>query len=329
MKQKIILISPEFFNLSTLIKGEIERQGNTCLGFSDRPSSSFFDKAMIRFNKNFINHKINRYFATLEERCLEEKPDKIIVIFGQSFTGDMFIPLKAKLPQTEFVFFTWDSVSAYPIIEGKFKVFDRCYSFDSEDCVRYNVRFLPLFYSYQPSLAADSQKESYDYSFLGTIKKGKYPVIRDIVAQLKTHYSKGYIYMFLQSHLVYRYYKLTDKDFRKAKKKDFRYERLDGKTSNAIFEASKIVIDVAMAGQNGLTIRSFDALHLKKKLITNNPNIKKYPFYTPDNILVYEGGPMDFSSPFFTKPFNEDFALSDSYSLKSFVSVLLGETVSQ
>jgi hypothetical protein len=322
MNQKIILISPEFFNFSPLIQGEIQRQGNTCLWFSDRPSSGLLSKALLRLNKKSQKRKIQKYFQKIRECCLQEKPDKVVVIFGQSFTGGMFASLKKELPKTEFVYYTWDSVAAFPIIQDKFKVFDRSYSFDSEDCARYGVSFLPLFYSYQ---SVSESKETYDYSFLGTIKKGKYPVVHDVTEQLKEHYSNGYVYMFLQSHLVYRYYKLTDKDFKKAKAKEFRYERLDGKMANQIFEQSKIIIDVAMAHQNGLTVRTFDALHLKKKLITNNANIRKYPFYTPDNILIYDGGKMDFSSPFFTQPFNEAYALDESYSLKSFVSVLMGE----
>jgi hypothetical protein len=320
MKGKIVLISPDFFNLSSLISEEIIKQGFDCIAFSDRPSNGFFSKALLRVNRNSQKWKIQHYFNYILKRCVEIKPQKIIVVFGQAFTGKMFLSLKRALPQTEFIYYTWDSVDAFPIIKDKFAIFDRAYSFDTDDCKKYSVDFLPLFYSYK-STNIDYFK--YDYSFIGTIKKGKYQIVRSIVNQLNKKYKNGFVYMFLQSPFVYQYYKIKDKNFLESKMSEFKYKRLDAAYSNKIFEESKIIIDVVMSNQNGLTIRTFDALHLKKKLITNNSNICKYPFYSPDNILVFDGNDIDFESDFFKKPFNEAYSLDESYSLKHFVSVLL------
>src|SRR5690606_39098696 len=53
-------------------------------------------------------------------------------------------------------------------------------------------------------------------------------------------------------------------------------------------ENSKIVIDIAHANQKGLSMRPFEALGLKRKLITNNTDIKNYDFYNPNNIFIIE-----------------------------------------
>lgn len=318
--KKIVLISPKFFNLSDLIKDEIIRQGYDCHWFNDRISDRFIDKVLIRISKWAIQKKIDRYFEEISEYCIKEQPDILLTIYGQSFTGEQFAKLKERLPNTEFVFFSWDSADIYPIIKGKFQVFDRSYTFDTDDVDKYHVHFLPLFYSYKYS----QEPIAYDYSFIGTIKPGKYQVIHELTAQLNKHFFKSYVYMFLQSPMAYHYYRLKSGEFRHAKKKEFRYDRLDAKTVNTIFLQSNIVVDVAMANQNGLTIRTLEALHLKKKLITNNTNIRKYPFYNEKNILVYEGGELNFDSPFFTEPFDETSALSHDYSIEHFVHVLLG-----
>ena len=320
-EMKVVLISPNFFNLSTLIHDEIVRQGNECKWFDDRISSSFITRAVLRLKPSLLKSKILKYFQIISDYCIMNKPDKIICIYGQSFTGERFKQLKQKLPTTEFVFYSWDSAEIYPIIKGKFDVFDRCYSCDTADVEKYKINFLSLFYSYSESLEC---KKNYDFSFLGTIKKGKYPLVMSINNQLSKKYSSSFVYRYLQSRFVYFYYKLKDPEFKKARRKEFKYKRLPSSIANEIFLGSKIIIDVSRSDQNGLTIRTFDALRLKKKLITNNQNIKKYPFYCPDNIYVYDGGQIDFNSSFFKNGFNEKYALGDEYSLQHFVKILLG-----
>ena len=53
-----------------------------------------------------------------------------------------------------------------------------------------------------------------------------------------------------------------------------------------VMMASKAIIDLPHPDQSGLTIRSIEALGLKKKLITTNVNILKYDFYHPANIML-------------------------------------------
>lgn len=55
---------------------------------------------------------------------------------------------------------------------------------------------------------------------------------------------------------------------------------------------SRCLLDLSQDGQQGLTLRPFEAMMYRKKLITNNPPIKNEPFYNPDNILVI-GDPDD------------------------------------
>ena len=47
-----------------------------------------------------------------------------------------------------------------------------------------------------------------------------------------------------------------------------------------IFKKSRAVLDIPIAGQNGLTMRTFECLAMKKKIVTTNENIKQYAFRT-------------------------------------------------
>lgn len=50
--------------------------------------------------------------------------------------------------------------------------------------------------------------------------------------------------------------------------------------------ASRALVDIVQGEQSGLTLRPLEALACRKKLITNNPAIKNYDFYSPTNVFV-------------------------------------------
>lgn len=52
-----------------------------------------------------------------------------------------------------------------------------------------------------------------------------------------------------------------------------------------IYKADTLV-EIVQPGQAGITLRALEALFYKKKLITNNLNIKQEEFYSPNNIYV-------------------------------------------
>ena len=67
---------------------------------------------------------------------------------------------------------------------------------------------------------------------------------------------------------------------------------------------------------NGLSFRVFEALYFKKKLITNNPEVKNYDFYNPNNILIWEGQNYDDILPFLDTEYIE--VASEIYQKYSF-----------
>ena len=63
---------------------------------------------------------------------------------------------------------------------------------------------------------------------------------------------------------------------------------MDRNQTYEIFNRAKVVIDISLEYQSVLTMRTFEALAFRIKLITNNCNIKKYDFYNPNNILIFD-----------------------------------------
>lgn len=304
-KKRVLLIMPNFFEYPKEIIKEAERMGYQVDFYDDRPSTSAFVKAAIRIKKEILKSYIKDYFEKIKNDIKDIRYDIVFVISGQSlsFEESMITELREMQKQAKFVLYQWDSVKNFPYIERMQKYFDKCYSFDKTDCGGpADVEFLPLFYIDRYKQIADRNNKDmeYDYCFIGTAHPKKYKFISEMVEQLKTVSDKMFIYYFFPSPIVYVYRKVCNKELRKARYNDFNYKPLSTSDIDALWTKSKCILDSPQGGQNGLTIRTLEALGAKRKLITSNTDIVNYDFYRPENIYVYDSKGFDFASPFFT-----------------------------
>ena len=78
---------------------------------------------------------------------------------------------------------------------------------------------------------------------------------------------------------------------------------------------SRILVDLYQKGQTGLSQRAVEALLNKKKLITDNENIKNYDFYRENNIFVLNESNLCEIKEFLEKPYVEvDTDILEQYS---------------
>ena len=325
---KILLITPNFFDYPQQICEEIRDMGHEVDWFDDRPSTNCFAKAIIRIKKDFIHFIIARYFKSILQNIRQKQYDKVLLISGQSlsFTEKMLLDLKKTQPQAEFILYQWDSVANFKYIEPLQKHFDRCYSFDRFD-VANNPRltFLPLFFSkrYESVGSVPVEQFDYDFMFVGTAHPKKYKYIKEMSKELQNVFKRQFIYFFFPSRLVYIYRKLKNREFKQAKYSEFNFKPVNGTKMAQLLAKSRCILDSAQAGQNGLTIRVFETLGAKRKIITTNADVVNYDFYREENIYVYDGK-FDYNSPFFTKPYKElELSIYEKYSLKSWLETLL------
>ncbi len=65
---------------------------------------------------------------------------------------------------------------------------------------------------------------------------------------------------------------------------------------------SKAVLNVAMPGQTGVTMRDLEAILIGVKLITTNPHTKEEDFYNPNNIYILDDNNVGGLKDFLEKP---------------------------
>lgn len=319
--KKIMFIAPKYFDYYKIIINELEKDGFEIDWFNDRPTDNILKKSLLRIFPYLFKHSVNKYFKNnILYSAKQKKYDYVFVILGQTFTDKMIIELRNKLIDAKFILYLWDSLKNFPSLEKVVKCYDRVFSFDAVDCQKYNIIFLPLFYSEKD--INNSEQIEYNVSYIGTIKKGKMKYLNDIIPQLNQKFKNNYFYLYLQSKLVYLYYKLTLKDFKNNKISDFSFVPKSYEENVKISKKSKIILDIQMKNQHGLTMRTFECLAYKRKLITTNKSIIDYDFYRPENIYIYDGH-FDFDNVFFKSDYIEiDNKIVEKYSLKQWISTI-------
>lgn len=185
--------------------------------------------------------------------------------------------LRKKYPDCKVGLYFGDLVQhAYPngIEELKKKV-DICLSFDHSDAQKYGMYYYPLPYSCYDIPADDTIAES-DVYFVGKAK--------DRLDRILSAYEK-----FRDAGLKCEFY-ITGVDPEKQKYVDeIHYCGQMAYIENLKHvRATKALLEIMQQGGHGYTLRACEAIMYDKKMITDNPEIKDAPFYSPERISVFK-----------------------------------------
>ena len=186
------------------------------------------------------------------------------IIFESLYNERLATYIKRKNPSCRIILFFWNI-----IIDNTRKryledpMIDEFWTFDSADAKKYKMNINSQFYTKQIKL--NDKKREFDVIFLGR-DKGRKEKILKIEKKLNENGINTNITIIPEKSKKYIKYSTYLKNI----------------------EKSKVILDFVIEGQKGLTLRCMESLFFKRKLITNNKEIKKYNFYNPNNIYILE-----------------------------------------
>jgi hypothetical protein len=279
---KIVIISHDVWGFGKYIHIELEKLNHTstyinCMEFRYEYAnilkhiSAFCSKVI--FKKNIKkNYRTDKILETLEKLPLQ---DYILFINSGDFNPVVFGLAKTKT--INLITYNYDSIKRVPLTPNATNIFNKIYSFDSED-----LKINPYLTKINNFIYKDKQpiKTNFSKKAFITLSKDKKrnKTISKIADQFDEH---GYCgrYEFI----------IVDKKDRKLNKnltfvnKNIPYDQVLFKIEN-----TEIMIDIVRKNQSGLSFRVFESLAYQKKLIITNPSIKNYAFYNPNNILIID-----------------------------------------
>lgn len=225
--------------------------------------------------------------------------DQILVLNPDVFTAEtlQFIRNNTK----KLITFLYDNLERYPVLD-KLHLFDKIYSFEDADIKKHS--FEPLTnYNYinfvdQPK----SKKVIHDVFYISSFDKKR--IAQSLKLGQKLNSLNKTFRIIISGKKAWKE-NLKNKGLNKNSvgKIDFTNHKMCLNEVLDHYQNSTVMVDFMRQNQHGLSFRVFEAMALNKKLITDNPLIKNYDFYNPNNILIVDEDLNNLNEEFFTTPY--------------------------
>lgn len=239
--------------------------------------------------RNFIS-VTNKKLKKLEQKNL--KFDFCFVIRGDLIPENVI--RYARSISAKMFDYQLDGLSVSKKILDYDYLFDQIYVFDDKDVLDYpgyNLKSITnCFFEENTNV-----NKSIDFSYIGVNTENRFNILNNLYDILKD----------LDKNYVINFYLKQDEFHSKFSEKLIMInDSLNYKNCLEISNRTKVLIDLKRQEHNGLSLRFFEALNYKNKIITNNNSVLNYDFYHPDNIYItdyknYEGLEEFLSKPYF------------------------------
>lgn len=342
-KRNLLLLAPSYMNIYKDVVEGLEKKGFEVTWIRDSQVTGNPHNYSIAWYRRkrlkIYNKQVKQLWINIlnSEEC-NKRFDYFLAIDGLMADETLFQILNKKNPSIKKILFVYDPIEGDYQIDYLFKYYDKVYSFDFGDCERFKLNFLPIYW-----VPAEQENDiKYDIFGLAALNYDKPQTIQffqEVKNYAKTNGLSEYIKLYCRKQNKYNnlfwvyIYKLIGKKYysnRELSENDlFTTKTLTPDVFRKTIQQSKTILDVQAPNQDGLTARFMWALGLGKKIMTFNWNVKKYPFYSSEQILVLENN-FDKIESFVGSEYTpsvETRSLIDKYRIDNWLDTLLGLSI--
>lgn len=216
-----------------------------------------------------------------------------IILFDVFDDDDIAKYIRAKAPNSRLIIYYYNIIKRVELLRKIKKIDCEIWSFDRNDCGKYNLFYNPQFYFHKLGFLNDNLRD-FDYKsdifFVGKDKKR--------LTQLKR-----LDVQFRNEGIRTKFIVVGDRKERyTSEQKDYLSNSISYAECVEYVKNTKCVLDIVQKGQKGMTLRIVEAMFFNKKLITNNDDILYMDFYNSQNIYVLGHDTRSIKNFIFNKP---------------------------
>ena len=320
--KKVLLSIPTNNGIYDVIRHNLEEAGIECVVMPLGTCHQFkYPNQFIRFlnflSKTFfrINFKsilISRSRKKWELIHFRQKYDLLLAI-----RPDLMTPEQIRLAKSvcrKLVGYQWDGLERFPDIYKYIDYFDDFYVFDKNDLTKKpklkfktNFRLKPFDEDFKFTLS--------DAHFIGEVDLHRYSSLVEIANHL-TGFGLRFIFY------ITKYPRGVVKKHPSIRVRN--NPRITYNQNLLIAKSTKVIVDINDEKlHTGLSLRFFEAMELRKKLITTNIEIREYDFYHPNNIYIHGFSGISIAE-FMSLPYCEiDCKITDKYKIEEWIKEFL------
>lgn len=315
---KICVISFDFWNYDAHIVDELRRKGVDAHHINIGVYRHVSFPARLKNTLSKIVLKRNLKNKLRQEMILEQlnalgSQDQILVINPELIDRKIHLQIKKFTPR--YIAYLYDSLARCPA-EHLFDMFDEIFSFDKNDAEKNQFKLITN-YNYLPEVN-HCEATKYDLVYLGSFDK-RISALSKIISKVKT--------LNLTYNFVVVGKKSWTKNFNIQNNNEitFTRKRIKHRDIPCYYNQATVLLDLMRENQTGLSFRFFEAMALKKKVITNNSTVKEYDFYNSENIMVVKDDLSNIERSFFDSSYQElQPEIYNKYTIQNWVKTVFG-----
>lgn len=277
-KYCLLIIQRRFHSFEKYIKDALTAKGYTVEVAEDEYPTTLFGKIMGKLQFPLIHRMTYDYM--LREHLYKHKYEFALVIRGRGFSKRLVKKMKETVPK--IIGYNWDTFNFNQSPLQWFRDVDRYYTFDYVDAEKFSFPTVELFSSLPPDPVKTIK---YDITALGKNYPGRLKYIDQVVNILKP--KRFYIQLY-ENNIFDLILNLTKNPRLYLKYlKYIKFRPLSYIDYLHAIKSAEFTIDYANNGQTGITMRCYESVSLKTKIISNNNYLKRSAYFNDTNAVVF------------------------------------------
>ncbi|VED91392.1 Uncharacterised protein [Streptococcus equinus] len=236
------------------------------------------------------------FHRTLSDSCFNDKlrniSEETIIVFDGHVRKEFLVWLRKLHPNKRIILWLWNTVDE---IEKNFNLNDvpmsiEVWSYSKYDCEKNGYNYNTTFF-WKTNGVKELTETNSEIFFIGK-DKGRYEKIKSFEEKCS---QLGVVTDF---NIVptYRFSFPMQKKYSKK----MNYSEIENR-----IEKTKAILDIKVQKHAGPSLRAVESAFFKKKLITDDTNVKSFKFYNKNNIFIIGEDKYDDLNYFLNSPFEE------------------------
>lgn len=303
--KRVLFICPEFYNYHTELKLAMEDAGAVVDFISEFPRG-FVYRFFHKLNLRLSNWLLDKHLQKLVNKAKTNEYDFFFVVRGGCLNQLVLKKLRILQPACKFLMYQWDSIKQNDYLNN-INFFDIVKTFDSYDASTHELKYLPLYYG---SSFANLKTDviDIDMAFFGAYHSDRLKIIKFFHNYFKSKKLVFFSHLYITKAALLK--RLICGEILFSDIKYFKTYKVSFNDIQMIYSRANTVLDVELSIQSGLSMRTFEVLGAKKRLVTTNVNIENEKFYRNEIILVFDRKSPVLNDNFFksSQVFDDDFS---------------------
>lgn len=279
MKSCLLIIPKHFYSFEKHIREALEAKGYSVDVANDEYPEGTFGKILGKLQVPVI---FPITYRRLTEGFLKSRKYDLALIFkGRGISERLIKVMYSSVDRV--IGYNWDSFELNRAPLKWYQSATKYYTFDYRDADRWSLPIVELF----SSSAIKSEEKEFKYQLSTVVRNhsSRLAYIDRVVSTLKP--SRAFISIYELNFFTFVFNFLKSPRLYFKYRKSISFKPLPYSVYSEVMQGSEFTIDCAHETQTGITMRCFEAINMKTKIITNNAYMSRSRHFDEADYIVF------------------------------------------